>query len=378
MHQIQTLRQVGVALSTARCRGIIVGILHHELPNIFSTAAKDGSMFKCSDSWVKAFLYDHLQYTIRQGTRAAQKLPPNVDDVCRQQFLRLSLTIRDDVIPYPEFLVNIDQTNVIYQPAKGCTYERIGSKQVAIVGQEEKRAFTLLVGISAAGDLLPFHIVHDGKSKRSLPSPNAPCYNEALELKFQFVFSNTDTYWATFETMCTYVTGILVPFWIEKKQQRGVPLNQPCILQLDCWSVHRSVAFRTWLDVNYEWIRYRFVPAGTTGVAQPCDVGIQRPLKLAIKELQHEDIVAETLTQLTAGRTADEIRLDVTKGTLRDRSVRWVVEAYKLINKPDIVQKVCSILADQYYQVLMWRAGFLALQGWYYSIQPLFREPCKC
>ncbi|KAG1815890.1 hypothetical protein EV424DRAFT_1304824, partial [Suillus variegatus] len=70
---------------------------------------------------------------------------------------------------------------------------------------------------------------------------------------------------------------------------------------------------------------------------------IQRPLKLAIKELQHEDIVAETLTQLTAGRTADEIRLDVTKGTLRDRSVRWVVEAYKLINKPDIVQKAFSL-----------------------------------
>ncbi|KAG2343785.1 hypothetical protein BDR05DRAFT_883749, partial [Suillus weaverae] len=283
---------------------IIVNILHHELPNIFLMAAKDGSMFKCSDSWVKAFLYDHLQYTIHQGTRAAQKLPPNVDN----QFLPLSLTIRDDVIPYPEFLVNIDQTNVIYQPAKGCTYEHIGLKQVAIVGQEEKKcAFTLLVGISAAGDLLAFHIVHDGKSKHSLPSPNAPCYNEALELKFQFVFSNIDTYCATFETMCTYVTGILVPFWIEKKQQQGVPLNQPCILQLNCWSVHCSLAFRTWLDINYEWIHYQFVPAGTTGVAQPCDVGIQRPLKLAIKELQHEDIVTETLTQLMAGRTADEI-----------------------------------------------------------------------
>ncbi|KAF8837348.1 hypothetical protein BDN67DRAFT_909341, partial [Paxillus ammoniavirescens] len=36
-----------------------------------------------------------------------------------------------------------------------------------------------------------------------------------------------------------------------------------------------------------------FVLTGTTGVAQPCDVGIQRPLKLAIKELQHEDIITE-------------------------------------------------------------------------------------
>jgi hypothetical protein len=94
---------------------------------------------------------------------------------------------------------------------------------------------------------------------------------------------------------------------MEKKQQRGVPLDQPCILQLNCWVVHRSIAFRTWLDANYDWIRYLFVPAGTTGVAQPCDTGIQHPLKLAIKELQHSDIVLETVTQLAAGTTPDDI-----------------------------------------------------------------------
>ncbi|KAG1846647.1 hypothetical protein F4604DRAFT_1514659, partial [Suillus subluteus] len=75
VHQIHTLHQVGATLSTAHCWGIIVGILHHELPNIFSVTVKDSSMFKCPDSWVKAFLYNHLQYTIHQGTRAAQKLP---------------------------------------------------------------------------------------------------------------------------------------------------------------------------------------------------------------------------------------------------------------------------------------------------------------
>ncbi|KAG1771358.1 hypothetical protein EV702DRAFT_933432, partial [Suillus placidus] len=91
----------------------IVGILRHDLPEIFSMQAKDGSVFKCSDSWVKTFLYDQLQYTMRKGTRAAQKLPPNIDNVCLEQFLRLALTIRDDVITYPEFLVNIDQTNII-------------------------------------------------------------------------------------------------------------------------------------------------------------------------------------------------------------------------------------------------------------------------
>ncbi|KAF8837349.1 hypothetical protein BDN67DRAFT_909386, partial [Paxillus ammoniavirescens] len=88
----------------------------------------------------------------------------------------------------------IDQMNIIYQPANGPTYEVVGVKQVAIVGQEEKCACTLLTGISGTGDLLPWQNIYNGKSKCSLPSPNALCYNEAVQLKFQFVFSNMSTY----------------------------------------------------------------------------------------------------------------------------------------------------------------------------------------
>ncbi|KAG1722970.1 hypothetical protein EDD22DRAFT_790241 [Suillus occidentalis] len=109
---------------------------------------------------------------------------------------------------------------------------------------------------------------------------------------------------------------------MEKKWQRGVPLDQPCILQLDCWVVHHSIVFCTWLNANYDWICYLFVPAGTTGVAQPCDTGIQCPLKLAIKELQYSNIVLEIVTQLVDGTTPDDTRLDVTKLALHDRSVQ--------------------------------------------------------
>ncbi|KAH7905739.1 hypothetical protein BJ138DRAFT_964080, partial [Hygrophoropsis aurantiaca] len=245
-------------------RAIIMAQLEYGTPQVFTTISKDGSIFHCSDSWVRKFLYDKLRWTIRMGTRAAQKLPPNVDEVCREQFLRLALTIRDGIIHSAAFYVNIDQTNVVYQPTNSRTYEQVGSKQVAIIGQEEKRAFTLVVGISAAGDLLPFQAIYCGKTKRSLPSANAAGYDEAMQLGFKFEYSNTDTYWSTFELMCKYVTDTLVPFWLEKKQLVGAPLDQECVLQLDVWIVHRSVAFRTWLDANYPWIKYRFVPAGTT------------------------------------------------------------------------------------------------------------------
>jgi hypothetical protein len=41
-----------------------------------------------------------------------------------------------------------------------------------------------------------------------------------------------------------------------------------------------------------------YVPGGCTSIAQPCDVGIQRPFKLSIKCSYHEDVVMEILEQL--------------------------------------------------------------------------------
>ncbi|KAG1873911.1 hypothetical protein F4604DRAFT_1925487 [Suillus subluteus] len=75
----------------------------------------------------------------------------------------------------------------------------------------------------------------------------------------------------------------------------------------------------------------------------PFDHSLTRPIKLAIKEFQHADIVNETLTQLSSGTVASDIHLDTTKGTLRDRSVRWFVEAYKAVNKTDLIKKAFAL-----------------------------------
>ncbi|KIK76001.1 hypothetical protein PAXRUDRAFT_62464, partial [Paxillus rubicundulus Ve08.2h10] len=84
------------------------------------------------------------------------------------------------------------------------TYEEVGSKQVAVIGQEEKQAFTVVVGISASGCAIPFQIIYCGKTARSLPTKKTSQFREAQELGFKLRFSNTDTYWSTFELMCDY------------------------------------------------------------------------------------------------------------------------------------------------------------------------------
>ncbi|KAG2039926.1 hypothetical protein BDR03DRAFT_932973 [Suillus americanus] len=207
------------------CRGLIIAHLQNAIPHIFDHIAKDGSTFHFTESWVKKFLFEHLHWSFRCATHAAQKLPKNADECCLEQFLQLALTIHDCAIFHPSFY-----------PANTSTYEVKGSKQVAVLGQDEKRAFTTLVGISAAGDALPFQIIYCGKTKCSLPATTSAQHKEARQLGFKFCFSNTNTYWSTFDLMCSYVLDTLVLYWTCQKELVGAPPDKECLLQLDVWS----------------------------------------------------------------------------------------------------------------------------------------------
>jgi hypothetical protein len=79
--QLLKLWQGGIAMDTNRSRGIIVANFHFRAPEIFMKRAKDGSYFRCTDAWVKKYLRDNLNWSFRRATRAAQKVPPNIDEI---------------------------------------------------------------------------------------------------------------------------------------------------------------------------------------------------------------------------------------------------------------------------------------------------------
>lgn len=215
-----------------------------------------------------------------------------------------------------------------------------GSKQVGVVGKEEKRAFTAVVGVSASGDVLPTQLVFKGGSDRSLPSRDAPGRAEASRLGMLFSW-NPANYWSDLSSMEDFFEKIVVPYFARQKELHGYPDDQECAVLLDCWSVHRGKAFRRLVRRRWPWLRLRYIPGGTTGLAQPCDVGIQRPYKLSIKRSQLQDIVNETRAHLNANDDPTMLKLDNRVGTLRDRSVAWTVNAWKDINRPELVRKVC-------------------------------------
>lgn len=186
-----------------------------------------------------------MGWSLRRTTCAGQKIPINADELLLKMCLRAAAAIRDENI-LDVFVVNTDQTQVVYATDGKLTYNTIGDKQVQVERKDEKRAFTLVVGVSMSGEVLPFQSIYHGHSPRSLPSSDAAFMDRAQDLGFRFKYSETDTYWSTQKTMRTYVTYILVPHF-EKHKQRLGRLDQLCLWLIDVWSVHRSIEFRQWM-----------------------------------------------------------------------------------------------------------------------------------
>ncbi|KAJ3738122.1 hypothetical protein EV360DRAFT_25954, partial [Lentinula raphanica] len=106
--------------------------------------------------------------------------------------------------------------------------------------------------------------IYKGKSSRSIPEETSPLYQDATDIGFQFVWSGTDTYWANHETMHQFVDGILAPYIKKKKEELGLPDDQEALWSIDVWAVHRSKAFREWMEENHPKILLDYIPGGCT------------------------------------------------------------------------------------------------------------------
>ncbi|KAF8055629.1 hypothetical protein FPV67DRAFT_1401190, partial [Lyophyllum atratum] len=204
-----------------------------------------------------------LGWSMRRSTRAGRKIPANADEIMRKSTLRAAYVVKDHAVP-SRLMANSDQTQMTL--AQGChmTYAKTGSTQVSTVGSEEKRAITVFVTLTNDGILLPFQSIHKGSTNASLPSKDASRMKESLEAGFLFESSKTKTYWSTQATMRNFVNTILAPHFEAVKRDLGLPHAQCSMWFIDCWSVHRSDEFLTWMATSHATIIVLFVPAGLT------------------------------------------------------------------------------------------------------------------
>jgi hypothetical protein len=68
---------------------------------------------------------------------------------------------------------------------------------VTVIGEDEKRAFTVVVSVSNSGEILPFQAIYQGYSAKTCPSKSAKDYDAADAAGFHFEYSKSKMYWST-------------------------------------------------------------------------------------------------------------------------------------------------------------------------------------
>lgn len=102
-----------------------------------------------------------------------------------------------------QLVINMDQIGNLILPGQATTFHQRGAEQVDIIAKDEKRAYSLTVSSTPAGDFLPWQQIWAGATNRSLPSTDAPGMGDALDRGLHFTFAKSKKKTSHFSTCKT-------------------------------------------------------------------------------------------------------------------------------------------------------------------------------
>ena len=345
---LKASRSCGATMNSSIARCLIIGVLRVDIPQVLH---ENGGGFKVCRRWVRGYVSQHLGWAFRAITTAAQKLPDDWEAQGEILILRLAYYVKTYDIPKSR-VINPDQTGVVILPSgRERTYDIKGSKDVASVGAEEKRAETVVV-CSSADNIMPFQCVMKGKTVRSLPSVETRSRAESEGIRFT---TNPKNHWSNLKTTKEHIELIVKP-WIaktvedEKKEEdsiwKDVDAPDPfAVLLLDCWKIHKSKEFLDWVKKRYPKYLVLFIPAGCTGKLQPQDIVLQRVFKHLIRKFFNEHFAGLVVEYLSdKNNKIEDFKLDTKLPTLRNKMAGFVADAYEeMKNRPELVQKAWKL-----------------------------------
>ena len=282
-----------------------------------------GGSLELTRTFAQSFLR-RIGFVKRKGTKAARKLPDDFPALKLRYLHRVAKCVGQHNVP-PEMVVNIDQTGAPIVPVSNWTLAEEGSRQVPIVGKEDKRQITVLMGASAAGELLPPEVLYQGTTTQCHPNFDFPP---------EWDIHHTGNHWSNTGCMARYVDTILGPYMTKKREELGLPDDQQGLIILDVFKAHQvKEVIEAMHDKN---MRTVFVPGCCTGELQPLDLSVNSRFKALmsesftnwyadeVAEITGEDIDGDDLDQEVAPNKVD-LRLTY----LKPKSCQLVAEIHR-------------------------------------------------
>ena len=206
----------------------------------------------------------------------------------------------------PHFILNMDQTPIFFSMTPGKTLEKQGSCSVNVRSSSgSTMRVTVAVCITAAGTVLPPLIIFKGKRNGRIVR-EFPTYPEGA------FYACQDRAWMDETVMSEWVDKVLKPY--AETSPEGIV---PSIL-LDSYRCHLMATIVNAIQDTGTEVEH--IPGGCTGLTQPVDVGIGKPLKNRIRRFW-EDYMLETGLQQV-----------LSKPPSRAVMAGWIVESLRSLS----------------------------------------------
>jgi hypothetical protein len=273
--------------------------LHPKIGSKYQIDGCKGTLHLCQQ-WINALCTappdGGRPLTMRQPSQAKYHLPDDHAEQFNELLLRSAYRVQAHSIPRECVIAGDETSTLLFAMGNGKGRCEKGAKDNARVGADEKRAITVMITVSAAGDMLQLQFIWQGKTQACTPWKHIkddPILNKHLH-------SFSKSHWSTPVTIYELVEKVYAPYLMAKNVALGRDKHAVSLLIWDVYYAHRDEGMRSLMRQNVGWISVDYILARGTSKYQPGDQPeINNSFKMNSK--QEGDVwLAEKLTNLSA------------------------------------------------------------------------------
>jgi hypothetical protein len=293
-------------------------------------------------SWCQRFWHRH-NLSSRFGTTKMRETIPSEFEAKRESYLRIGgqiFALHD--IPR-DLWVNVDETSVQLINTANRSRAPAGAKRIRLIGiGKDKATITQTLGISGAGECLPYQSIWPGKTARSLPGGPPPP---------NCIVTFTPSHWQTPATYLEYIRKLIIPWKTRKMVELGLdPLTQWTLLKHDLHYSHKCPEVLELCANNN--IAVLFIPGGCTDLFQELDCVANVPFKRGMRKAFRNYLHCSLNAWIDEGKASADWEPDLSRSTMKGMMAAFLEAGMDALRTPEmreVIQTafICKGLFDE-------------------------------
>ena len=227
-------------------------------------------------------------------------------------------------------VLNVNQTPLNYAPCSRHTLEKENAKHVAIAGTSYKKAIAGTFVITLEEKCLPFQLIYDGKTYKSLPR---------FQFPDKFFLSVNLTHFSNTNKSLKILQEIIIPYPKKQRNIENLAFDHPALLILDVFKSQITEPVLNELKDHH--IFTCQVPAYMTHIFQSLDLIVNGAAKDFLKTKFTEWFAKKIDEGLQEVKELEDIEVKFGLTTLKPLHASWICNLYDYLtsSKGEVIIK---------------------------------------